>query len=98
MSILDSYVGKTVVVRSCSSGVFVGTVKAVEPSGEGRSRVILNQSRRLWRWKAKAGVALSGVAAHGLDEAESKIDAVVDEHMIDDVLELIPTGVLYAAK
>lgn len=81
-----------VVVRSYGAGVFAGFLvgKPVQ-SGPGRQRVTLNNSRRLWKWKAAAGVALSGVAASGVVAAESKIDTAVDGHVIDDVIEIIPT-------
>jgi len=92
MSILESIVGKHAVIRSYSSGVFAGTVTAAEASGPGRTRVVVDGCRRLWRWKAKKGVALSGVAAHGLNKSDNKVDAEINGHVIDDVIEVIPTS------
>lgn len=79
------------IIRSYSAGVFAGNVVDSQPSGPGRQRVTLNNSRRLWKWVARNGVALSGVAAHGIKTSESKVDAPVDGHIIDDVIEIIPT-------
>ena len=81
------------VIRSYSAGVFAGEVVNVEPSGPGRQRVTLDGSRRLWRWTARDGVALSGVAAHGLKLADSKVDSPINGHVVDDVIEIIPTSV-----
>lgn len=83
-------VGKNVVVRSYSAGVFVGEVVAIEPSGNGRQRVTFCKSRRLWKWTARDGVALSGVAVHGLNMSDSKVDSEVPGlHQVDDVIEII---------
>lgn len=83
-------VGKFCVVRSYSAGVFFGMVELVEQSGTGRQRVTLTNSRRLWKWVAKEGVALSGVAVFGLDIKTSTVDSVVQgHHQVDDVVEII---------
>ena len=81
---------KKVIVRSYGAGVFAGDLISVEQSGAGRQRVTLDGSRRLWKWKAVRGVALSGVAVHGIIADESKIDVPIEGHTIDDVIEIIP--------
>ena len=81
-----------VIVRSYSAGVFAGVLVSVTQSGVGRQRVVLDKSRRLWKWVARDGVALSGLAVHGARVSECKIDAAVDGHTIDDVIEIIPTS------
>lgn len=91
MSIVDSIVGKHAVIRSYSSGVFAGTITTAEASGPGRMRVCVDGCRRLWRWKAKKGVALSGVAVHGLHKSDNKVDSEINGHIVDDVIEVIPT-------
>jgi ferredoxin-fold anticodon binding domain-containing protein len=63
-------IGKYVIARCYSAGVHAGTVKSAD--GE---NVILENSVRLWSWKAKDGVALSGVAQHGLTKDKSKLDS-----------------------
>jgi hypothetical protein len=55
------FVGEYVIARCCSAGVHAGVVVSVD--GE---NVILANSRRLWSWQAKGGIALSGVAQHGI--------------------------------
>lgn len=78
------FVGKYVIARCYSAGVHSGTVVSVD--GE---NVILKDSRRLWSWKAKDGVALSGVAQTGI-QSDCKIDVVNPEIALTGVCELIP--------
>jgi hypothetical protein len=78
------FVGKYVIARCYSAGVHAGEVVSAE--GE---NVILKNSRRLWSWKAKDGVALSGVAQNGL-KPESKVDTLNPETALTGVCELIP--------
>lgn len=80
------FAGKYVICRCYSAGVHTGTL--VSQDGD---IVVLENSRRLWKWKAKQGLALSGVAVHGIDRAESKIDTAVSQIMLTGVIEIIPT-------
>ena len=84
MSIGDVMVGKFCIARCYSAGVHAGTVAAVDGD-----KVIMHNSRRLWYWQAKAGVALSGVAQAGIRDA-SKVDAMNPEIYLTGVIELIP--------
>jgi hypothetical protein len=84
--IAASFIGKYVIARCYSAGVHAGTVEAVD--GE---NVILRDSRRLWSWKAADGVALSGVAQHGL-KAGSKLDVLNPRIYLTGVCELIPVA------
>lgn len=80
------FIGKYVIARCYSAGVHAGEVVSVD--GE---NVILKNSRRLWNWKAADGVALSGVAQHGLaKKSECKIDSLNPEIYLTGVCELIP--------
>jgi hypothetical protein len=81
------FVGKYVIARCYSAGVHAGVV--VSADGE---NVILADSRRLWSWKAKDGVALSGVAQNGL-KSEGKVDTLNPEIALTGVCELIPCSV-----
>lgn len=81
------FVGQYVIARCYSAGVHAGEVVSVD--GE---TVILKDSRRLWNWKANDGVALSGVAQHGLKAGSSKVDVVNPEIYLTGVCELIPTS------
>ncbi len=78
-------IGQYVIARCYSAGVHAGTVQSVD--GE---TVVLANSRRLWSWKAKDGVALSGVAQHGI-KSECKIDSINPSIYLTGVCELIPT-------
>jgi hypothetical protein len=80
------FIGRHVIVRAYSAGVHAGEL--VSQDGD---IVVLKDSRRLWNWEAKSGVALSGVAVHGIDAKNSKVDVVVKEICIIGVCEIIPT-------
>lgn len=81
------FIGKYVIARCYSAGVHAGEVVSVD--GE---NVILKDSRRLWSWKAQDGLALSGVAQHGLKSGSSKLDVVNPEIYLAGVCELIPVA------
>ena len=81
------FIGKYAIARCYAAGVHAGTVVSVD--GE---NVILKNSRRLWSWKAKDGVALSGVAQNGL-KSEGKVDSLNPEIALMGVCELIPCSV-----
>jgi hypothetical protein len=81
------FIGKYVIARCYSAGVHAGVVISAE--GE---NVILADSRRLWSWKAKDGVALSGVAQNGL-KSDGKVDTLNPEISLTGVCELIPCSV-----
>lgn len=81
------FIGRHVIARCYSAGVHAGEVVSVD--GE---NVTLKNSRRLWSWKAKEGVALSGVAQHGLKKDGGKVDVVNPEIYLTGVCELIPTS------
>ena len=80
------FVGQYVIARCYSAGVHAGEVVSVD--GE---NVILKDSRRLWSWKAKEGVALSGVAQNGL-QSGCKVDVLNPLILLTGVCELIPTS------
>lgn len=80
----NPFVGKYVIARCYAAGVHAGEVVSVD--GE---NVVLKNSRRLWSWKAKDGLALSGVAQHGI-KSDSKVDVVNPEIYLTGVCELIP--------
>jgi len=81
------FVGKYVICRCTSAGVHAGEL--VSQTGD---QAILKNSRRLWQWKAKAGVALSGLAINGW--ASGKADTMVPEIALTGVIETIPTSTL----
>lgn len=77
------FVGRYVICRCNNAGVHAGTL--VSQDGQ---RVMLKNARRLWSWKVNDGIALSGLAIHGL--AGGKVDTLTPEHYLTDVLETIP--------
>jgi hypothetical protein len=81
------FIGKYVIVRTYSAGVHAGEL--VSQDGD---IVVLKDSRRLWKWKAKQGVALSGVAVHGIHRQESKVDVILTELLLTGAIEVIPTS------
>lgn len=83
-SIAHPMIGKYCIARCYSAGVHAGIVVSVD--GE---NVVLSDSRRLWSWKAKDGVALSGVAQTGV-QSGCKIDVANPEIYLTGVCELIP--------
>jgi hypothetical protein len=81
------FIGKYVIARCYAAGVHAGFVESVD--GE---NVTLNDSVRLWSWKAKDGVALSGVAQNGLSKDKSKLDSENPVIYLTGVCELIPVS------
>lgn len=79
------FIGHFVIARCYAAGVHAGVVESVD--GE---NVILRDSVRLWSWKAQDGIALSGVAQHGLDRSKSRIDTLNPLIYLTGVCELIP--------
>ena len=77
------FIGRYVICRCSAAGVHAGVLVGV--SGD---TAILRDSRRLWQWQARDGVALSGVAQHGL--AGGKIDTANPEIYLTGVCEIIP--------
>lgn len=80
----DPFVGKYVIVRTYSAGNFAGILKA----RYGR-KIVLENSRRLWRWCAKGGISLSEVSQKGVVAANCKFCCIEPFKLIEDI-ELIP--------
>jgi hypothetical protein len=80
---VSPFVGKYVICRCYAAGVHAGEL--VSQDGD---VVHLKNSRRLWQWTAKAGVALSGLAVNGIKSG--KIDVVLPDIMLVGVCETIP--------
>ena len=82
----DQFIGQFVIVRSRDSGVHAGTLVGVQDR-----TIRLTGARRLWYWKAAKGHTLSGVALHGLNASLSRIAGELDEIVVLDACEIIPT-------
>lgn len=80
---ISSFIGKKVIVRTQSAGVFFGFLS--EKVGK---EVILTNARRLWYWKtANDGISLSDMAIGGAHK-DSKFCAPVDIWL--EAIEIIP--------
>ena len=79
------FVGKYVICRCAGADVHAGVL--VSQTGD---EAILKYSRRLLSWTAKEGIALSGVAMHGLKGG--KVDVMVPEIALTGVIETIPAS------
>ena len=76
-------VGQYVILRCYSAGVHAGFL--VSQTGD---EAVLSDARRLWSWQANAGVALSGLAVHGLKSG--KVDTKLPQIALTGVIETIP--------
>ena len=74
-----------VICRGYYCGVHAGYLK--ERDG---NHVVLNEARRLWKWKAVKGISLSEVAKYGIDASGSRVCTKCDEIWLGDVYEVIP--------
>lgn len=79
----DIMIGKQVIVRTYSAGVFYGTLV----SREGKESLLKN-ARRLWYWKGAASLsqlAQSGTASPN----ECKFPEPVDEILLTETIEIL---------
>jgi len=83
---LNSMIGKYVIVRTYSAGVWCGIL-----SQKAGNEVILTEARRMWQWWATESISLSAVALYGVKYDVSKIVAPVPEVWLE-AIELIPVS------
>ena len=81
---LNTMIGKKVIIRTYSAGVWFGRLK--EKSG---NEVIITEARRMWRWWANESISLSGVALYGVKHDDSKIIEAVGAVWLE-AIEIIP--------
>lgn len=84
MDTLNKMVGKKVIIRTYSAGVWFGTLD--EKAGK---EVILTQARRMWKWHTKQSISLSSCAIYGVDRNKSKIVEAVGLVWLE-AIEIIP--------
>lgn len=80
----DYAIGKEVIIRTYSAGVWFGVL-----SQKAGNEVILTKARRMYKWWAKESISLSGVARHGIKQEDSKICGEVDSVWLE-AIEIIP--------
>lgn len=77
-------IGKQVVVRTYSAGVFAGEL--VSKDGK---EVVLKNARRLWYWRGAA--SLSQLSMEGVkDPAGCRFPCAVDSVTLTEAIEIIP--------
>lgn len=81
---LNCMIGKKVIIRTYSAGVWFGTLEQKD-----RNEVILKNARRMWTWWAKEGISLSSVAVNGINTDKSRIAEAVEEIWLE-AIEIIP--------
>ncbi|PBC73073.1 DUF6948 domain-containing protein [Fibrobacter intestinalis] len=77
-----------VICRGYYCGVHAGYLKKRDGN-----HVVLNEARRLWKWKAANGISLSEVAKHGIVADGSRVCTKCREIWLGDVYEVIPCTV-----
>lgn len=82
--IAQDLIGKYVLIRTYSAGVWAGFL--TERDG---NEVILSNARRLWFWHAEKSISLSAVALYGAKKSKSKIVAPVSKIWLE-AIEIIP--------
>lgn len=82
----DFAIGKEVIIRTYSAGVWFGVLK--QKAG---NEVILTKARRMYQWWAKESISLSGVARHGIKQDDSKICGELDSVWLE-AIEIIPVA------
>lgn len=81
---LNCMIGKKVIIRTYSAGVWFGTLEQKD-----RNEVILQNARRMWQWWAEDGISLSSVSVNGIKREKSKIAEAVDAVWLE-AIEIIP--------
>jgi probable phage associated protein len=82
----DFAIGKEVIIRTYSAGVWFGVL-----SQKAGNEVILTKARRMYQWRAKESISISGVARYGIKQENSKICGEVDSVWLE-AIEIIPVA------
>ena len=70
---LNGMVGKKVIIRTSSAGVWFGVL-----SEKSSNEVIIKDARRMWKWWAAESISLSACAKFGVKHSESKIVEAIE--------------------
>ena len=84
MSINEQLIGKKVIIRTYSAGVWFGVLDKKK-----KNEVILKDARRMYRWWADQGISLSACALYGVKHDKSKIVEPVPTVWLE-AIEIIP--------
>lgn len=81
---LNTMIGKKVIIRTYSAGVWFGELE--QKAG---NEVILKNARRMWKWWAKEGISLSACALYGVKHDNTRIVEPVESLWLE-AIEIIP--------
>lgn len=81
---LCSMIGKKVIIRTYSAGVWFGTL-----SQKIEEEVILTDARRMYQWFCKESISLSAVAVYGIIHNKSMICVPVEQIWLK-AIEILP--------
>ena len=80
----NEFIGRHVIVRTYSAGVFAGTLKSMDGK-----QVIVTDARRLWYWDGAA--SLSQLAVEGVSKPKNcKFPVSVPSVLLTQVIEVLP--------
>jgi len=92
-SSIDNFcIGKIVIIRTCTAGVWAGTL-----TQKSKDEVILSNARRMWQWHCEKSISLSGIAIDGINQSKSRIAPPVDSVWLMPI-EIIPFSNSQAEK
>lgn len=77
-------IGKKVIVRTYSAGVWFGLLEQKE-----KNEVILKDARRMYQWFCKESISLSAVAIYGINQDKSRICVAVPSIWLE-AIEILP--------
>ena len=80
----NRFLGKTVIVRTYSAGVWCGVLDDKQGN-----EVILSSARRMFRWHAAKGTTCSELSIHGIDRTKSRINEPVPSVWLE-AIEILP--------
>jgi len=84
----DEFIGKYCVIRTYSAGVHAGTIKR-----RVGNKVVLENSRNLWRWQtANNGISLSEIAVFGINPTGSRICCEVPLKELEPIEIILCSG------
>lgn len=86
-STLSCMIGKKVIIRTYSAGVWFGTLE--QKSG---NEVVVTSARRMYKWWAAESISLSAVSIHGIKRDKSKICEAVKSIWLE-AIEILPCEV-----
>lgn len=83
-TINDFALGKEVIIRTYSAGVWFGVLEKKEGN-----EVVLSNARRMYQWWCKKSISLSGVVQYGIKQEKSRICGPIP-HVWLEAIEIMP--------